>query len=275
MTRAEWLLGAFLQLLAGILWAYIIGGLVGVVTAMQVKQELFRQRIDEANNLISVFMQGRRNSHARNEEENSDDEDEKKKVAKRIRRFVYNQHDSNLSIYRYVSNLETAFPVMESLSPDLKRSACLMLAQKYLNQVPYLSSRFLSSEEQSHVAKECIVCEFPREEVFRLDQGICGHGRGVLVLMTGAVWRSSKLTGIMSIISGGVVGDGHVLLEDGRLILDTNVTFISFGQCLFIPRTAILAALDRNSAAWTDCARWKYFATCLVEKAIIFHEKNK
>jgi hypothetical protein len=62
-TPAEWWVGSFLQLMAGILWAYIIGGLVSVVTAMEVKNELFRDRIDSANDLISLFLPEERASH--------------------------------------------------------------------------------------------------------------------------------------------------------------------------------------------------------------------
>jgi hypothetical protein len=254
LTPIEWWVGSILQLMAGMFWAYIIGGLVGVVTAMAVKNELFRARIDEANQLISVFLpeeqekrnermiissyrrrrRRRSNNNNNNNNNNSttatstnsiiqDDHNslhygERKRLATRIRRYIYTQSERPVSSFRYQSNMEERFPVLTSLPPELCRSSTLMVVRRYLQEVPYLSSRFLSFHAQSLVAQRCVFLEFPPEEVYRMDKGVDGYGRGVLVQNSGLLWRTSKLCGSMPILSGGVVGDGHVLLSPSSLI---------------------------------------------------------
>ena len=51
----DWWVGCILQLIAGIAWAYVIGGLVGVAAGFSAKDEEFRLRTDHANDLINSF----------------------------------------------------------------------------------------------------------------------------------------------------------------------------------------------------------------------------
>ena len=234
---------------------------------MEVKNERFRERIDEANNLISIFMPEEKTRRRHRNKMDDPKLDEKKQIAKRIRRYIYTQSERPRSTFQYACTLDKRFPVLESLSPELQRSASLMGAQRYLEKIPYLSSRFLSSDEQSLVARQCIILEFPVGEVFRMDQGVDGFGRGILVQANGLAWRSSQLKGLMSIVSRGVIGDGRVLLEDGHPGTKGVVHCLSFSLVAFIPRQAILSALARNPTAWMECARWKYLGACLVAKA--------
>lgn len=271
-------MGSVLQLLAGILWAYIIGGLVGVVTAMEIKNELFRERIDAANHVISVFMdngsdnKGRGGGGLSSSLNRNEIVQEKVRVAKRIRRYVYSQSALPNSTNQHTSSLSDAFPVLESLTPELQLSASLMLAQTYLERIPYLSMKYLSREQQANLARQCVLTEFPKEEHVDLDTGIEGHGRGILVQYTGSSWRASKLVTLMPIVSCAVVGAEHVLLKDGQPGTRVRVTFTSFSQCMFIPRTAIMEALAENPNAWTECARWKYLAALFVESAVLEKE---
>jgi len=266
LTAAEWWIGSVLQLMAGMLWAYVIGGLVGVVTAMEVKKELFRERIDRANNLISIFFPEEK--AARKKDLRGDPQlVEKERVAMNIRRYIYTQSERPLSITCFVRSLEEAFPVLETLSPELQRSSCLMLMQKFFERVPYLSSRFLSSDEQSIIATRCVILELPCGETFHMQDGIDGYGRGILVQRSGLVTRQSKLVNLMPIVSGGIFGADTVLLEDGSQGTGGEIHILSFSVMVFIPRQAIVDALARNPAAWNECACWKYFGACLVEKA--------
>jgi len=241
---------------------------VGVVTAMEVKNEMFRERIDEANDLISAFLPEEKKALGRNRNSYDHALDEKKRVAKRIRRYIYTQSERPRSNLRFVSSIEQAFPVLESLSPNLQRSASLMLGQKFLEKIPYLSSRFLSNDEQSLVAHQSVLLELPGGEVFPMNQGVNEYGRGILVQLNGLAWRSSNLKSKMPIVSGGVLGRGMVLLEDGHPGVRGVVGFPSFSVVMLIPRPAILSALARNPAAWKECARWWYLGASLVAKAI-------
>jgi len=269
-TPAEWWVAALLQLSAGLTWAYVIGGLVGVVTAMEVKNEIFRGRLEQANHLISVFLPPE--SESRDEDQADKENDKallkkkKKKLSRSIRRYIYTQANRPWSTYRSISNLDQAFPVLESLSPEQRRSSSLLLLQKYLNKVRYLSSRFLSCEDQARVAEQCMIMEFPCGEVIRLDEGVSDLGRGILSLVKGLAWRSRRLQGIMPILHNGAFGAGDVLSEDGHPGPMSKVHFLSYSMVIFIPREAVLSALARNPSAW-KCARWAYAGSCIIERA--------
>jgi len=270
-TPVEWWVGSALQLLAGILWAYIIGGLVGIVTAMNIKSEIFRGRIDEANNLISVFLEPEK-EHCKKSQINITEGDqalaEKKKVARSIRRYIYTQAERPRSTCRGVSSLKEAYPVLETLSPALQRTSSLLIVQEYLDRIPYLSSRFLSTEERARVAEQCMVMELPCGEMVRLDENFTHSGRGILAQIKGLAVRSSRLQRVMPIVENGIFGDGTVLLEEDHPGAMTKVHFLSFSVVAFIPRDAVLSVLSKNSIAWQH-ARWKYMASSIVAKATL------
>ena len=192
-------------------------------------------------------------------------------LAKRIRRYIYmqNERPSNM---RYVSSMEDYYPVLGSLPPDLQRASVLMVVQDQLNRVPYLSSRFLSKDEQSRVAQQCIILEFPLEDrMFLLEDGVGDYGRGILVQQSGLLWRTANnLCTFRPILSGGVVGEGSVLLDDEYVDewkSGPTVTSLSFVTAVFIPRDAVLLALERNPRAWTECARWYYLGAEIIRRA--------
>lgn len=289
-TPLEWWVGSCLQLLAGFLWAYIIGGLVGVVTAGEIRNEMFRERIDGANQLINVFLppvkedyrqerEWLEGSHRPSMQSQRRDISTKRRhgkhLAKRIRRFIYNQSEQYNSINTHCSTLEGRFPVLETLSPEIRRMAGFMVVQRYLEEVPYLSSMYLKADEQSLVAQECLFLEFSCEETFRLEEGLQDHGRGLYVQVSGLSWRSSKLCTQTKILSRGVIGEDSVLLEDGHLGAQGSVQFLSFSSLLFVPRAAILSALERNPKAWAGSARWKYAGAALVASAIQHQKDNE
>jgi hypothetical protein len=190
-------------------------------------------------------------------------------MAKRIRRYIYTQSERETSTLRYASSFEEAFPVLETLSPELKRSSILMVVRKFIERVPYLSSRYLSFHEQSLVAQECLFVEFPCGEPFRMEQGISEYGRGIIIQVKGLFWRSStRLLPSAPVLSGDVVGGSTVLLEDDHPGSEEHFRAISFSSAMFIPREAVLSALSRNPSCWKECARWRYFGAALVSKAI-------
>lgn len=54
-TRAEWWVSTVFMLLAGIMWACVVGGIVGVTASMMAKTEAYSRKIDEANAMIESF----------------------------------------------------------------------------------------------------------------------------------------------------------------------------------------------------------------------------
>ncbi len=147
VTDAEFICLNILMLLCGIFWAYIIGGLVEVVTSMGNIHKEYTSRLNEANNMMGDF--------TASELPMSIAEASSKK---RIKRFLSDQQyaakrdnlDSLLSTS--VCTLYDAYPTLNVLSPELQKLSALHLVQPLLETVPYLSSAYLSLEEQASVA---------------------------------------------------------------------------------------------------------------------------
>mmetsp|Transcript_29358 Transcript_29358/g.43339 ORF Transcript_29358/g.43339 Transcript_29358/m.43339 type:complete len:119 (-) Transcript_29358:240-596(-) len=89
-------------------------------------------------------------------------------------------------------------------------------------------------------------------------------GRGIYIIQTGSamsrLWAESKCKWSLSIlVPGSMVGMGRVLLEDGHDdVKGTRMLFLTFSRVLFIPRAAVVTALEKNPEAWKGSGRWNY-----------------
>ena len=264
LTPVEWCVGGTLQLVAGVMWAYVIGGLVGVAASADPVNEVYRYRIDQANELIKEFYLNQVNYHDR--DKSYYQSNEISHAAKSIRRYLLDQKEKCRNA-GFTSNLIERFPVVETLSPQLQRMSSLLVVRNHLETIPYISSCFLSSSEQSYVAENCIFLEYPGGEKLEItNRYIENLGRGVLLITEGCVssvkeqcsknWEKTRL-----LMGGDVIGEDEVLVENSnRALADTTdyVFFLSYTKLIFIPQDAIMDALSRNQKAWKDCARWKY-----------------
>jgi hypothetical protein len=195
---------------------------------------------------------------------------EVKQAAKRIRNYIHHQYImSNASTC--ASNLAQRFPVLETLSPELQREASVLLMNQYLKAIPYLSSKYLSTDEQYSVAMECLLLEFGAGENVNIKDS--GLGRGVFIMKQGCAlitrgnmsWRREKYT-LLS--TGMAFGRGKVLVSDDHPASEGTLQFLTFSKVVFIPRKAILAALEKNEKAWKCSARWIFIRTLLRDKHV-------
>jgi hypothetical protein len=254
VTSAEWIVGCILMLIAGIMWACVIGGLVGVTVAMNARSEIYRERIDQANEMIQNFDAGhvlKGNGPDVQAAQDSGD------LGRRIKDYIHNQYVMS-DHTACVSDLSQTYPVLETLSPDLQRLSALMVFKDDLETVPYLSSRFLSIEARSEVAMECVFLEFAAGEVIDTEKGVGDLGRGIFVFKKGLALFQNHYS-----LPGRPCGDGEVLVEDGHPAVEGNLYFLNFAKVVFIPRKAVLVALAKHPNAWKECARWIYFLTTL------------
>jgi hypothetical protein len=206
ITRAEWWVGSILQLLAGFAWAYLIGGIVAIVAAMSVREELFRQRIDQASDLVDHLdgavdtynydQEQRRGGLDALEDEVEDTVDSSEleemdisineyNVGRRIKRYIHCQK-ARSDASTCVTSCEQRFPVLETLTPELSRAACYLLLRDSIEKVNYLSSKYLNMEQQGRVAEQCLFLEFAAGDVFRSGDGFLKNGqRGIVILQSG------------------------------------------------------------------------------------------
>ena len=119
-------------------------------------------------------------------------------IGKRIRKFVTSQFEGrilNRPTECNSPNLDQVFPVLQGLPFELRRLSSLHLMRKYLEMIPYLSSKYLSTEEQSNLAFKCRYMEFAVGEAFVKHPQ---HGRGIMILKRGMT------LGIGTVVDHGV-----------------------------------------------------------------------
>jgi len=180
-----------------------------------------------------------------------------------------------------MTGLFKTYPVLESLTPEMQLMSSLLVMRKYLEVVPYLSSKYLTPGEQSAVALQCVYVDFAAGETTEPRQGINHLGVGAIVVHSGmAVWRGvvRKRTGgqwINFVTSGMAFGEMSVLVED-ELYRGTQseLKFLTFSKVVFIPRKAILDALEHSKTAWKACARWKYLISLLLSEKVAQYERQ-
>ena len=221
VTRAEYFTACGLQLGAGVMWAYVIGGLTGVVAGMGVRAEAYRHRSDQANELIQAFSDT-------NDATTLVAEDGEllasKVVAKHVRNYIHKQYvvargDS------CVSTIQDYFPVFNTLTPETSGSCkCVTTERTTSNTVPYLSSKYLSRQEQAEIAQQCMYLQFASGEIIRTECPVEGLGRGVYIFRGGCAFSfdeskstvKHKFSSFGLVIPGMSYGSDTVLLEDGN-----------------------------------------------------------
>ena len=257
-TQLEYWVISIMMLFSGFFWAHIIGGLVGVTNGMREKEANEGARMDEARELISDF-------HAK--------DNYKKMWSDKIKTYIQIQHIRSNKPASMI-HLYQAYPVLKSLTPEMQCASSYLLMNKYLESVTYLSSKFLSMEEQSKLAFQCTFVDFaagenasPRLGVDHLGAGLFIMKRGIAI-HPGVVGRSANF-----ILAGMSFGNGEVLLED-NLCPHRNLHFITFSKVIFVPRNAILEVLRLNKRAWKECGRWRYLASLMISLRVAHLERH-
>lgn len=137
--------------------------------------------------------------------------------------------------------------------------------------VPYLSSKYLSLEEQSELAFKCMIVEFARGDIYvkhpTLGRGIMIPQRGMAICM-GTVGNHIIRGSRPSLQTFGIdhpIGVEDVLAEDTFLGDELPLyRFLSYTLVIFIPHSVIYDVLTKNNEAWKQCGRWMYLRACLL-----------
>lgn len=254
------------MLACGVFWAYIIGALVDAVASMGTLNKEYISNMNEANQMVKNFTsQSLPPSKSGSLIETT--------VSKRVKRFITEQRDRATTKSMDNSSalsLEDKYPTLSVLSPELRKVSVLHLVHSFIESVPYLSSKYLSPDEQAHVALNSFHMEFAAGEKFRVHDE---YGRGILIFVQGfgiamrhissTVFHTKRSHANQPIDITEVLVDDH-FLEDEQLAYH----FAGFVKVLFIPRSVIIEALKKNERAWKECARWKYLEAALILKSL-------
>jgi len=258
VTSVEYGFANFLMLMCGVFWAYIIGNLVEVVQSMGSMTKEYVTRMNEANQMMHDFTV--------KELPESVAGSVYTKSSKRVRRFITNQRDVKNWSDSNACTLSDTYPTLSILSPELQRVCALHLTYSLLETIPYLSSKYLSPEEQADIAMQCVTLEFSASEKFVAHPDL---GRGVLIFRRGfAVVSRNVATEYFtwhSDLTDRPIDVNEVLVEDDCFKEHQLVYhFVGFTKVFFVPRSAIMGVLEKNERAWKECARWRYFMAGLV-----------
>eukprot|EP00584_Thalassiosira_punctigera_P010985 CAMPEP_0172545316 /NCGR_PEP_ID=MMETSP1067-20121228/15255_1 /TAXON_ID=265564 ORGANISM="Thalassiosira punctigera, Strain Tpunct2005C2" /NCGR_SAMPLE_ID=MMETSP1067 /ASSEMBLY_ACC=CAM_ASM_000444 /LENGTH=538 /DNA_ID=CAMNT_0013332031 /DNA_START=233 /DNA_END=1850 /DNA_ORIENTATION=- len=261
VTTIEFGFANFLMLMCGIFWAYIIGSLVEVVQSMGSLSQEYISRMNEANQMVKDFtvkelpesVAGA--TYARS--------------SKRVRRFITNQRDvaTKHALGAGTTTLDESYPTLSILSPELRRVCVLHLTHSLLETIPYLSSKYLSPEEQADIALQCVTLEFSSAEKFVSHPNL---GRGILIFRRGFATVSRNIISHNFLrwqkdLIDQPINVDEVLVEDDYFRERQLVFhFVGFTKAFFVPRSAIMGVLEKNERAWKECARWRYFTAALV-----------
>ena len=250
------------MLMCGIFWAYIIGKLVEAVSAMGSVAQEYIERMNQANQMVSDFTTKCLPNTVVGTTIST-------KASKRVRRFITCQRDmaTNKWLESHSSpTLTETYPTLSILSPELQKVCSLHLVHTLLETIPYLSSTYLSPEEQAYVALKCVTLEFSTGEQFSEHPDL---GRGILICRNGFGF-ASRYGGSRNLCwfkgkKNYPIDVNEVLVED-----DYNKErhivfhFVGFTKVLFIPRSVIMDVLEKNQRAWKMSARWRYFQAALI-----------
>jgi len=270
VSRIEYYIANILMLISGAFWAYAIGNIIQILDHVNSFELRYKAKMDSANSMIRCFVP----SDPNKEPEAGVGDSEM--VAFRIRRFITSQYNKqskqHLNAEFNSKELEEVYPMIEHLSPELKRLSSLQLLRDILEKIPYLSSKYLSPSKQSEVAFKCVFIEFGRGETFYEH---LKYGRGIIVLKKGfcVASRKSKPGQKRWYHRYNPIGINDVLVEDNFLGRgeQRRILFYSYSLALYIPRSVVLEVV-KKPRIWKDCARWRYLRACLLKWA---REKNK
>ena len=255
------------MLICGIFWAYIIGSLVEAVGSMGSVTRDYVERMDRANQMLSDFA-------VKDMPQSITGATTGMKVSKRVRRFITNQRDKTtkkwLDDHSCLTLTET-YPTLSVLSPELQRVCALHLVQPHIEKISYLSSKYLSPEEQAEIALKSVTLEFSSGEKFYAHPEL---GRGIVIVKQGFGFTTrNEATGNFRWRKGlpnTPVDANEVLVEDEYCREKQLVYhFVGFAKVLFIPRSVIMDVLSKNEQAWKRSARWGYF-----QASYILHSKQ-
>lgn len=136
------------MLACGVFWAYIIGALVDAVASMGTLNKEYITKMNEANQMVGNFTAKSLPSTKTGSLIDAD-------VSKRVKRFITEQRDrattKSMDSTSAVS-LEEKHPTLSIISPELRKVCALHLTHTLIESVPYLSSKYLSPDEQAHIA---------------------------------------------------------------------------------------------------------------------------
>jgi len=168
-NRREYYVATVCMLYMALVWAYVIGGICGVVSTMQPHEVAYKQTMDDLNDLMENCTMPQ-------------------DMRKDLRTYFYQA--------KALSRQRVERAVLDKMSPSLQGEVALFLHEKYIEKVPYLRS--LEREVHIEASRSLRMMVYPPYEMiaaprclFILREGIVM--RKTSILTNGSVWGEDHL----------------------------------------------------------------------------------
>eukprot|EP00560_Eucampia_antarctica_P004068 CAMPEP_0197843044 /NCGR_PEP_ID=MMETSP1437-20131217/47094_1 /TAXON_ID=49252 ORGANISM="Eucampia antarctica, Strain CCMP1452" /NCGR_SAMPLE_ID=MMETSP1437 /ASSEMBLY_ACC=CAM_ASM_001096 /LENGTH=255 /DNA_ID=CAMNT_0043453025 /DNA_START=997 /DNA_END=1761 /DNA_ORIENTATION=+ len=253
----EWIYTCAMMMISGVMWAIMIASFMNIMKR-QSANSFHMSKLYEANEMIKDFDEYDMDSNNNNANGICNKFDLKNDVTERITKFILDQRERNYNIGTCASNLSNEYAAFGSLSKELQRMSSYLIFKPYLNGVPYLSSKYLSIDEQSFLSLKCQLRCFAAGEIVVLNDSPLKRNsseRGIFVIIEGlgfvrSTQRRRRYFPITYLKSGEAYGFEQVLVEDNIQMGIDEIMFPLFSKLLFIPRESIMDILERKHQAW-------------------------
>lgn len=219
----------------GVLWAYTIGTVCGVMSTLDQERTQYEQSMDQVNN----FMRHQDLPH---------------ELRREMRMFFVQR--------RHAMRLAKNKPLLDSLSPALRTRVVHYQLQTFVSKVPYLrevASNFHHFQVELHKSIGDVM--IPPKELLDFPQCLCALHRGL------------ALKGQKMLVQGSVWGESDVLLSDPTLMDDTVPVALSFVEVMHLPKRS-LEALGERFPALGKSLRRAYIRTVFL-RAFLHEAKRR
>jgi len=191
----EYCFCVFCFVASGLIWAYVIGSICGIISAMDPLLVQYQQNMD----LLNIMMA-----------DNNLPED----MRRRLRHYF--QESRNLQ--RKVNQQH----VVNSLSPGLQGELAMKVTQESLNRVWYLG--FAESEPVIEISKRLKPMIFASRETLALNNA----SRTLFIVCRGVVARDGMILGKDSVVGDDMIISSNTLRATARAICVTFIEVIYF-----------------------------------------------
>lgn len=202
-TNAERLIGVFLMLVSGIIWASIIGGFAAIQESLEARGLEFKSRLNEINTILEIYRIP-------------------VEMTVRLRKYFHQKHECGDTVTRMNA-------LIEGVSPTLGLEVLYELNLHWMRNVRFV--HLCSKDVQGDIAKRLIPEVYAQNENF-------GGIFNLFVLSMGLVARRTRL----HILSQGSVWGEDIILEDISLMESPEVVTLTFVEVLRLRKAELKAA---------------------------------
>mmetsp|Transcript_10143 Transcript_10143/g.28690 ORF Transcript_10143/g.28690 Transcript_10143/m.28690 type:complete len:720 (-) Transcript_10143:98-2257(-) len=239
---------SIVELLSGLLWAWVIGQTINLVEEMNRNKIEFRSRLVELNQLEHHFA-----------------DEQSRAVANESRQFLYRQNRGAMGTHDGMKITSIA-PVLDQLPPRLRNRICLALIRRDLQLTNYLRHSTIDIHTLAGVASLCEIQHFNTGEVMCIEREATER-RCLYVLRTGVLAMTRAGEGSLrrhGFYDFTVYCNKGILLHDLVLLPRRSsaipdlisIGFLTYTEMVAVPRQAIRALFQVHPEAWRDSGRW-------------------